>query len=225
MNNPTIIGDAIFYHGDCLQVMPEFADKSIDLILTDPPYGIGEAAGKNISRGNLAKATDYGDSDWDNQIPPPETFVELFRISKEQVIFGGIYFTDYLKPSPSWIIWDKDNGNNDFADCELAWASHKKAVRKFRYRWNGFLQQPGYIRNIRVHPTQKPVAVIQWIIENYSNPGDIILDPFMGSGTTAIACHNTGHYFIGIEKEKEYFDIAVNRYRKEIRQMRLCDLK
>ncbi|MEE9117958.1 MAG: site-specific DNA-methyltransferase [Calditrichia bacterium] len=220
----TEIGDATFILGDCLDVMQDIAYKNVDLILTDPPYGIGEAANKNRSRGNLAIARDYGNDDWDSEIPSADIFKEIFRISKEQVIFGGNYFTEYLPPSPSWIVWDKDNGECDFADCELAWTSHKKAVRKIKYRWKGFLQEPGHKRNERFHPTQKPIFVMKWILKKYSLTSEIICDPFMGSGTTAIACYNAGRKFIGIEKEKKYFDIAVARYKRETAQLRIGDL-
>lgn len=220
-----IIDDATFWHGDCLDAMKSIPDNSIDTIITDPPFGINEAAGKNKSRGKLAIARDYGNDDWDKERPNKKYFQEIIRISNNQIIFGGNYFADFLKPSPCWIVWDKDNGDNDFADCELIYTNFQKAVRKKLYRWSGFMQQPGEKRDLRQHPTQKPVKLIQWIIENYVNQSNVICDPFMGSGTTAIACHRTNRKFIGIEKEKKYFDIAIARYRNEVKQLRICDLK
>jgi DNA modification methylase len=220
-----IIGDAIFYHGDCLDIMPTLPDKSVDLVLTDPPYGINEAAGKNKSRGKLAEAKDYGDDAWDKNRPDKKYFNEMIILSVNQIIFGGNYFSDYLKPSSCWIVWDKDNGRNDFADCEMAWTSFNSAVRKIVCRWNGFMQEPGSKRDVRVHPTQKPVGLFSQVLKNYSKKDDLICDPFIGSGTTAIACYRTGRKFIGIEKEKKYFDIAVERYRREHRQLRLTEMK
>lgn len=225
MNSPLAIGNATFYLGDCLEVMRILPGLNFDIILTDPPYGINEAAGKNKSRGNLVIAKDYGTDLWDSKRPDWEYFKEIRRISRNQIIFGGNYFADYLKPSPCWIVWDKENGNNDFADCELVYTSFKTAVRKKTWRWSGFMQQPGEKRDYREHPTQKPVGLIKWVIENYTKENDIICDPFMGSGTTAIACHQTNRKFIGIEKEKKYFDIAITRYRAEIKQLRLCDIE
>jgi len=177
-------------------------------VITDPPYGIGENNTKNLSRVNNhsnAKPIDYGAFDWDNRPATAEQIEELRRVSKNQVIFGGNYFA--LPPSPSWIVWNKLN-SGDFADCELAWTSHKKAVRKIDYMWNGMIKQKP---ETRYHPTQKPLAVMKWIIENYSNPGDTILDPFMGSGTTGVACVQTGRNFIGIEIDPTYFAIAEKR--------------
>jgi site-specific DNA-methyltransferase (adenine-specific) len=190
--------------------MKDMPDKHIDVIITDPPYGIGEAAGKNKTRtGGLAKAKDYGNSDWDDEIPQPYYFEEMRRISKNQIIFGGNYFS--LGPSSCWIVWDKENGKTDFADCELAWTSYKTAVRIFRYKWSGMLQGNMKRKEKRIHPTQKPLPLMEWIVANYTKSGDLILDPFMGSGTTGEACVNFNRKFIGVEKEKEFFDKAKDR--------------
>ncbi len=197
------------YCADCLDVLPTLADGSVDAVVTDPPYGIGEAAGKNASRGRLAVAQDYGNDAWDNSPPPPEFFDEMRRVSQHQVVFGGNHLATWLGSSPSWIVWDKDNGKSDFADCELAWTSHKRTVRKIVWRWQGMLQEPEKARDKRVHPTQKPVGVMLWIIKNYTDPSSIVCDPYMGSGTTGVACVKLGRKFIGIEKEPKYFDIAV----------------
>jgi DNA modification methylase len=206
--------------GDCLPYLQEMESKSIDLVLTDPPYGIGEAAGKNDSRSKafgsksfgpknsrkrIVPANNYGNATWDNKTPSKEVFDELFRVSKNQIIFGGNFFG--LPASPCWIVWDKDN-SGDFADCELAWTSFPTAVRKFKYRWNGMLQEDMKHKEKRYHPTQKPVKLFMQILEKYSKPGDLVLDPFLGSGTTAIACKKLGRHFIGIEQEGQYVDIA-----------------
>ena len=136
-----------------------------------------------------------------------EDIYELLRVGKETILFGGNYYADLLPPSSSWIVWDKMN-TGDFADCELAWTSHRRAVRKFTYMWNGFLRQ---MPEKRYHPTQKPLALMMWILKNYTNPNDTILDPFAGSGTTGVACVLTGRKFIGIETDKGYYKIAEKR--------------
>ncbi len=211
------------YCGDCLELMKEIPDESVNLVFTDPPYGIGEAAGKNRSRskafGSLSHAPhntrkriipakDYGFAAWDNSCPDQKAFSEIFRISQNQIIFGGNYFN--LPPSPCWLVWDKDN-SGDFADCELAWTSFSSAVRKFKFRWNGMLQEDMKHKEQRYHPTQKPVKLFMEILERYSKPGDVVLDPFLGSGTTAIAAKRLGRHFIGIELSPEYCEIARKR--------------
>jgi site-specific DNA-methyltransferase (adenine-specific) len=199
-------------HGDCLEVLKTLPAGSVDAVVTDPPYGIGEARNNNASRGKLAVSKDYGCSAWDDERPPRIAFDEVRRVSREQVIWGGNYFADMLPPSPSWISWDKDNGNTDFADVELAWTSHKRAARKVRWRWHGMLQEHGGRRKEqRYYPTQKPVGLMVWVLENYTDPSATILDPFMGSSTTGVACMKTGRNFIGIEIDKGYCEIARRR--------------
>lgn len=195
--------------GDSLEVMKGFADKSFDLVLTDPPYGIGEAAGKNKSRSKLAIATDYGNASWDDSPPTREFFDEMMRVSRNQIIFGGNYFG--LPPSSCWLVWDKDNGESDFADCELAWTSFESAVRRFKFRWAGMLQEDMRNKEVRFHPTQKPVELMRWILNKYSQGGDSILDPFLGSGTTALAAKGLKRNFTGIEISPEYVKIAQER--------------
>jgi DNA modification methylase len=196
---------------DCLEALPMLPVGSVDAVITDPPYGIGEAAGKNRSRTTKGiAAKDYGFATWDDAPPPLEAFLQMRRASKEQVIFGGNYFTFALPPSPSWIVWDKDN-SGDFADCELAWTSHKRAVRKVTWRWNGMLQENMANKEERVHPTQKPVGVMTWIIRNYTKPNDLILDPYSGSGTTGVAAVQLGRRFLGFEIDPHYTEIANKR--------------
>lgn len=206
--------DYILYQGDCLEIMKTFPDNSIDCVVTDPPYGIGEANGKNISRGLLARPKNYGYSEWDNEIPTIDYFVNMISCSKNQIIFGGNYFVDYLHNSSYWIVWDKEI-NGDFADCELAWTSFKSAVKKIKYRWNGMLQENMRNKEFRWHPTQKPIGVMTWIIKKYTEENDIILDPFMGSGTTGVAAMRLGRKFIGIELEPKYYKIAKHRIEQE----------
>lgn len=208
--------------GDCLEYMRGMEAGSVDAVVTDPPYGVGECRAKVLSRGKSTEkwkrggAIDYGDFDWDSQPATQEQIDYCRRVSKQQVIFGGNYFA--LPPSPSWIVWDKLNGDSDFADCELAWTSHKKAVRKFAYLWAGFLKQKP---EERFHPTQKPLSLMLWVIENYTNPGDTVLDPFCGSGTTGVACMILGRDFIGVDNVPEYLAIAQRRIAAAQMQPRL----
>ena len=162
-------------HGDSLEAMKAMPDKAFDLAIVDPPYGIGEDGLKNHSRGQLARPTLYIPKEWDRQKPSADYFLQLRRVSINQIIFGGNYFINNLRSTPCMIVWDKMN-SGDFADCELAWTSFKTAVRKFSYMWNGMLQQNMKQKEKRIHPTQKPVALYQWLLKNYAKPGDKILD-------------------------------------------------
>jgi len=206
---------------DCLEVMKTLPDNSVDLILTDPPYGIdiGKMNFTNSIIGGVAKRNNYkGISDWDKFTPSKEYFDEMIRVSKKQVIFGGNYFADKLPPSGQWVVWDKrveDKYSNDFADCELAWTSENKPSRIIRFLWSGMMQGDMKNKEVRFHPTQKPLFVIKKIIDMFSKENDIILDPFLGSGTTAVACQNIHRNFIGIEISEEYCKIARERLRQQ----------
>jgi site-specific DNA-methyltransferase (adenine-specific) len=194
--------------GDCLDVMKEWPDGCVNLVLTDLPYGIGETNEKNRSRGRLAKTTDFGHYEWDKHKLPSQTVLEMQRVSRNQIIFGGNYYASILGDTSCYIVWDKDNGESDFADCELAWTSFRKAVRKIKWRWQGMLQEPGHPKDKHLHPTQKPLGVARWIVERYSQPGQIILDPCCGSGTFCLAAQQLNRRFIGIDISEEYCRIA-----------------
>jgi len=208
----------ILYHGDNLEIMPEFGKGEFDLLLTDPPYGIGEAAGKNKSRSCLGVSKDYGNKKWDNKKPPAEAFKNMMEISKNQIIFGGNYFIDHLHPGPCWLVWDKINGKTDFADAELAWTSFPSAIRIFKYRWQGMLKEAP---EKRYHPTQKPVGLFMQILEKYAKPGQTICDPYAGSGTTALACERMGFRWVCIEQDEDYCKDIVHRLKLETVQLKL----
>ena len=208
------IGDATLYLGDCLEILPTL--EKVDAVIADPPYGIGEADGKNKSRGKLAVAVDYGKDEWDNKPISLELLDLVIGAGKHAVIFGGNYYP--VPPSSCWLVWDKLNGASDFADCELAWTNLPKAVRRIQYLWNGMLRANGEKRGD--HPTQKPEGVMRWCIEQAGNP-ETILDPFMGSGTTGVAAIQLGRKFIGIEREERYFDIACRRIEQAAKQGQL----
>lgn len=207
------------YLGDCLDLMEEIPDKSIDLVLTDPPYGIKRDKGFE-GFGGFGKpiARKEYQGDWDSGKIEDIYFNEIFRISKEQIIFGGNFYTDNLPVNAHWIFWDKINTMPTFGDGELAWTSFKRnSVKQITLQYNGLL---GKEIN-RFHATQKPVKLFEMILKDYSNESDLILDPFSGSGTTAIACHNLNRNFICIEKDPEYHRKSVERYNKHILQLKL----
>lgn len=200
--------------GDAINLMAGYKDNHFDLILTDPPYGIGAYNTGSMGGGVLAKQSTYTPTTWDNKRLSEDYFIEMQRVSKNQIIFGGNYYTDFLPPSSCWIVWDKDNGANNFADCELAWTSFQSAVRMIKHKWQGMLQEDMSHKETRIHPTQKPVPVFMWILEKYSKEGDLICDPFLGSGTTLAACRKTNRNCIGFEIsdewEKHYADRAMS---------------
>lgn len=205
------IGDATLYLGDCREILPGLG--KVDAVVTDPPYGIGENHKKVASRGKLATPKDYGEFEWDNEPPSKETIDQIIAASKWQILFGGNYF--HLPPTSCWLIWDKQNGDNDFADCELAWTNLPKAVRRIYWRWNGMIRRGD---DVRVHPTQKPEGVMAWCIEQLPPSVTTILDPFMGSGTTGVAALRAGKRFIGVEREPKYFEAACTRISEARRQ-------
>lgn len=198
----------IIYHGDCRVILPQLSE--FDLLLTDPPYGIGEARAKNKTRSKIAVSKDYGDAEWDDK--PVEEWVMFLarRLCKWSVIFGGNYYD--LPPAKCWLLWDKENGENDFADCEMAWTNLDKAVRRIRHQWHGMLRKNN---EPRFHPTQKPLDVMAWALRQAPDDVQTVLDPWMGSGTTLRACKDHGKRCVGIEREERYCEIAANRLSQE----------
>jgi site-specific DNA-methyltransferase (adenine-specific) len=203
------------YNQDCLEAMKEMSDNQFDLAIVDPPYGIG-ASEMTMGRGKNKKYKKG--KKWDNETPINEYFLELQRVSNNQIIWGGNYFADKLKPSKCYIFWDKGiNGDCDFADGELAWCSFNKVLRIAPIRYKGFIGAD----KIRIHPTQKPVKLYEWLLMNYAKEGDKILDTHLGSGSIAIACHNLGYDLEGYELDKEYYDNALKRIKEHQSQLRL----
>ena len=208
--------------GDCMDYMKSLPDKAFDLAIVDPPYGIGENGSTNKSRSKAAAAKDYKPfAGGDVSAPDLEYFEQLFRVSRNQIIWGANHFISRIPiDSSCWLVWDKDN-TGDFADCELAWSSFKSAVRKFSFRWNGMLQGDMKNKEMRIHPTQKPVKLYQWLLANYAKEGDRILDTHLGSGSSAIAAHYGGFEFVGIELDEDYYKAAVERFNTETEQISL----
>lgn len=211
---------------DCIDFLKQCPDKIFDLVLTDPPYGINAATESFMRSGVKRKGAAceggmYNYSDWDKETPNKEIFSEIVRISKHAIIFGGNYFVENLTNSSCWIVWDKHNGKNSYADCELAWTNFNTAVRKYDWTWLGMIQENMKEKEIRIHPTQKPVGLFMKILQDYSKENDLVLDCFSGSGTTAIACHNLKRRFICIEKDPEYYRASCERLEQAQRQQTL----
>jgi len=219
------------YNQDCMEAMKQMSDNEFDLAIVDPPYGIGFDGGHKPTQGKSGKSNTfnketalYKKGGWDNRRPNSEYFSELQRVSRNQIIWGGNYFADLLPAKKGWIFWDKKitNANNtNFSDGELAWSSFDCILRRFTYDWIGF----GYLNNPqcekKIHPTQKPVQLYKWLLTNYANEGDKILDTHLGSGSIAIACHDLKFDLTGYEIDKEYYDNAMERIERHKRQMHL----
>ena len=215
---PTIIKNCTLYNMDCMEYMKSLPDNDFDLAIVDPPYGIGA---NKMTLGNGKNKIYRGALDWDSKPPEKEYFVELFRVSKNQIIWGANHFIEqFAKNSSCWIFWDKGTGENDFADGELAWGSFKKTVRKFDKSWVGANAKD---KNdvARIHPTQKPIQLYEWLLTNYAKQGDKILDTHLGSGSHAIACNNLGFELVGLELDSDYFKSSCERIAKEAQQERL----
>ena len=212
-------------HADCMIEMAKMPDKAFELAIVDPPYGINadgrqnDAALARIKAEGKSKAGRgwklYKQTEWDSGIPDKKYWNELFRVSKNQIIWGGNYFTDFLSPSMGWIVWNKGQRGFSLADGELAWTSFDIAMRIFDYSRAEALQDG------RIHPTQKPVALYKWLLSRYAKPGDKILDTHGGSGSICIACHDLGHDLTWMELDEDYYKVAVSRYQLHAAQIDL----
>ena len=208
-----------FILGNCMNYLKDYPDNYYGLAIVDPPYGGVTLGGyaKNKMTGGLAKHPKYNLSLWDQNRPDRNYFTEIKRVSKNQIIWGGNYFIDYLEPSQCWIVWDKikDFNGCDFADVELAFTSFNKASRIFRFQWSGMLQGDMKNKEKRIHPTQKPVRLYTWILDNFAQKGDKILDTHVGSASSLIACERMGYEYVGYEINEEYYKMASARLDEE----------
>lgn len=210
-----------FFNTDSIRFAKRLPDNYYDLIWCDSPYGIGEDGASNHSRGKLAKPKLYKSyQSGDINPPTPADFKELFRVSKNQIIWGANHFIENLpeQNSSSWIVWDKVNGDNDFADCELAWTSFNCAVRKFTFRWAGMLQQNMKNKQERIHPNEKPIDLMRWALRKYATAGQKIFSPYGGGLGDAIACDMEGFDLSICEIDTDYFDAGVKRFENYKRQ-------
>lgn len=207
-------------NGDSLEFMKLCKDNEYDLLIADPPYGIGMSKAAGLSQKYSREKLE--DKKWDNEAPSKEFFDEMIRVSKNQIIWGANHFIDRIPyGSPCWIVWDKRENiipERTFADCELAWTSFDGPTRVFRHYWDGFMQKQ---KEKRIHPTQKPVALYEWLITRYAEPLQKVLDPFGGSFSSAIAFDRLGIVSDVIELDEDIFKKGLKRFEYESSQIRM----
>jgi len=215
MNKPEIIGNCELYHCDCMELMAQYPDKHFDLAIVDPPYGIGENWKKQH------KSTRFADTTYkNNQIPDRAYFDELFRVSKNQIIWGYNYFTEILGPTNYLIVWDKMSSNNKvfhYSKCEIAYTSIKVPANIYSISWDGY-RMGKETGNRKIHPHQKPIELYKKLLTDYAKHGWKILDTHLGSGSHAIACYDMGFPLVACEIDKDYFTAACERLRQFAKQ-------
>lgn len=201
------------FNVDCMDPLRVMSDNEFDLAVIDPPYGI------DVNKMQLGPGNYKSSATWDSAPPEPEYFTELFRVSRNQIIFGANHFIDRIPfPSPGWIVWDKQNGDNDYAAAELAWTSFDCSLKMFRYN---VAKRSRYDTTQRFHVTQKPIDLYRWIYKNFTNPNDKILDTHLGSGSSRIAAHIMNRDFTGYEINADYFEQAEVRFKHVAQQGQL----
>ena len=202
------------YLMDCVEAMKHYSDKHFDLAIVDPPYGI-DWMQQIQSPNTKANWKQYENKEWDKQTPTDEYWEQLFRVSKNQIVWGGNYMTDKLYPSPCWLIWDK---MQEFSGAvfEMAWTSFKSPAKAFRMS-----RVEAYANQNKIHPTQKPVKLYKWLLQNYAKEGDLILDTHLGSGSSRIAANKANLDFIGFEIDEDYFNDSDKRFYQHVRQLTL----
>lgn len=213
------------YNMDCVEYMKTLPDKFIDLAIVDPPFFKNVANGsfygsgltKNgVKRGNYSKI-----ENWDNNIPTNEYYKELIRISKNQIVWGINYFTDFKDVPVGRLVWDKKNDNSTFSNCEIASCSLITSVKIFRYTWNGFIQESGMKKEIRIHQTQKPTSLYRFCLSNYAKKGDKIFDSHMGSQSSRLVSYDMGFDYYGTELDKLVFENGNKRFNEHKSQLNL----
>jgi len=199
------------YLEDCVKALKRYADNHFDLAIVDPPYGIGRSGQtETFTKNPKHKRKHFADKGWDTETPALEYWNELFRVSKNQIVWGANYFTEYLPASMGWIFWDKGQ-DLSMSDGELAYTSFNRALRRVKINRGQLMVEGGTI-----HPTQKPIKLYDWIIQNYAKPGQIILDTHVGSASSLIACESMGFDYVGFEIDPDYYAAAKNRMSKGI---------
>jgi site-specific DNA-methyltransferase (adenine-specific) len=214
----TVLGavPSVVYNEDCVEALKRFPDKHFDLAIVDPPYGNIDAIGLSDNKKKGKQATKRkGYHLFENIAPDNEYYYQLERVSKNQIVWGG----NFLGLCGGVIVWQK-NGTA-FGEAEVAICSTHKSVKVFEYTWNGMIQQNMKDKEIRIHPTQKPVALYEWILHNYAKPNDLILDTHLGSGSSRIACHKMGFNFTGIEIDPKYYEAQEKRFKDFVNQLRM----
>ena len=220
MEYKNLIGGAItdkinIYNCDCMELLKQTPDNYYSLALADPPYGIGIDGQKESIKKGVQIRKKHAFKNWDNSIPTKEYFEELKRVSKNQIIWGGNYFTEYLKPTKAWIFWYKGQKGLTMSDGEMAWTSTKEVTRMFDLHRTHLWQEKTQ------HPTQKPVKLYKWILDKYAKQGDKILDTHLGSMSIAIACADYGFELVGCELDSDYYNDGIKRIKNHISQTKL----
>ena len=216
-----LVSRSAVFNMDCMEFMKDVPDKFFNLAVVDPPYGIDIA--EKLANGWVSKAggTKFEAKDWDKYTPTQEYWNELFRVSKNQIVWGGNYFMSKIKrDSPCWIFWDKNNGDSLFADGEMAWTSFDSPVRLAKIHWCGSAAKHETGQN-KIHPTQKPIKLYEWLLMKYAKPNDLILDTHVGSGSSRIAAHKAGLTFIGCEIDQKYYEAQEARFKNFTAQLTL----
>ena len=204
------------YLEDCTKALKRFSDNFFDVAIVDPPYGIGRSGQtETFTKLKKHKRKHFEDKNWDNETPASDYWNELFRVSKNQIVWGANYFTDYLPPSMGWIFWDKGQ-DLSMSDGELAYTSFNRALRRVKINRGQLMVEGGTI-----HPTQKPIKLYDWIIQNYCAEANLILDTHVGSGSSRIAAAKAGKQFIGFEIDKDYYDKQEKRFNDWNSQLRM----
>jgi site-specific DNA-methyltransferase (adenine-specific) len=207
---------SLTFNEDCMAVMARYPNNFFDLAVVDPPYGIKRSGQiETFTKNPKHKRKYFNDKKWDESPPDEIYFNELFRVSKNQIIWGANYFTNFLNPSMGWIFWDKGQ-DLTMSDGELAYTSFNRALRRIKINRGQLMIEGGTL-----HPTQKPIKLYDWIYHNYAKPTDLILDTHLGSGSSRIAAHKSGLSFVGCELDKEYFDAQEKRFKDYVSQLRL----
>ena len=206
-----------FYNMDCMDGMKEIPDKYFDLAIVDPPYGIGiDGQKESTSKNPKHNRKEHVRKDWDSAIPKKEYFDELFRVSKNQIIWGGNYFVEHLKKgTKGWIVWDKGQHGLTMSDAELAFSSFQKPTRV------KVINRVELLIDGTIHPTQKPIKLYHWLLNNYAKEGDKILDTHVGSASSLIACHDMGFEYLGFELDEDYYRMASERLEAHKAQLSL----
>ena len=199
---------------DNMELMSRYEDNHFDLAIVDPPYGIGISGQKENKKGKKSDRKYHEDKGWDKTIPTKEYFKQLFRVSKNQIIWGANYFVEHLnKGTKGWVVWDKAQYGLTMSDCELAYSSFQKPTRVY------IKNRAVLISQNTIHPTEKPIKMYEWLLMNYAKEGDKILDTHLGSGSIAIACHNLGFNLTGCELDAEYYEAACKRLKRHQQQL------
>jgi site-specific DNA-methyltransferase (adenine-specific) len=214
-------GNTLLLKADCNEVMALLPDGFFDLAITDPPYGVSQPAFRKESKNKLAVTKIYKNTVYTQKPPDKSYFYALKRISANQIIWGGNYFCDFLTPGKKWIFWDKGTELTQWGDGELAYTSFPGAITKFQFDWNGMLQGNMKNKEVRIHPTQKPKALYDWLLLRFAKPGQLIFDSHGGSFSSAIASHYFGTFFIGTENDIDHFYDAVARFKQQTAQVDL----